>query len=227
MSNIRFKRMLERGDRARPTAPETRQRILDAAERLFAEEGFARTSLRAVTLAAGVNVAAVHYHYGSKEALAEAVFARRVVPVNAERLAWLDRLEAAPSPPTVAQVLEAFIAPTFRAAAAMGEGDPSLSLLIARFYAEPEDVMERMVREQFGEVGRRFTASLGRLLPHLQPSEVSWRFQFTLAAMTHVLSGRHRFEVIPGLRLDGGDDDAIRRLVAFCVPGFAAPAVSA
>ena len=72
----------------------TKEKILDTAERLFAEQGIGATSLRQIIGVAGVNLAAVHYHFGSKEALLEAVFARRIERVNRERLEMLDRVEA-------------------------------------------------------------------------------------------------------------------------------------
>src|SRR5437870_1032215 len=104
----------------------TEQRILDAAERLFAQHGFAGTSLRAITAAAGVNLAAVHYHFGSKEALLRATLDRIVGPVNRERLAMLQRAEdaaaaEAAAAPSVDAVLEAFIAPDVRLLTNMGE----------------------------------------------------------------------------------------------------------
>ena len=92
---------------------DTKQHILDTAEQLFAERGYAATSLRAVTQAAGVNLAAVNYHFGSKTGLLFAVVERRVNPVNAERLRLLDTLESGPEPPELEAVLRAFIAPAF------------------------------------------------------------------------------------------------------------------
>src|SRR5512134_3507154 len=79
----------------RPVKPqhETRTRILDAAEELFMLHGFEGTSMRHLTSRAGVNLAAVNYHFGSKHALIEAVFRRRLDPMNAARIAELDRLE--------------------------------------------------------------------------------------------------------------------------------------
>src|ERR671910_3594384 len=74
---------------------ETKEKILDAAERLFAAHGFAGTSLRSVTKEAGVNLAAVHYHFGNKEDLLRAVLGRIVIPVNRERLEMLEQVEAA------------------------------------------------------------------------------------------------------------------------------------
>jgi AcrR family transcriptional regulator len=206
---------------------DTKGRILDAAERLFADEAIARTSLRAITIAAGVNVAAVHYHFGSKEALLESLWARRVEPINRERLARLDALEAdaAGAPVAVEAILEAFLVPPFRLAAEMGQADAQLATkLIGRFYSEPEDLMERVLREQFGEAARRFHAAFCRALPHLPPDAVAWRLQSTVAALTHVLSGRHRFEVIPGVRLGTRPETALRQLIPFCAAGFRAAA---
>src|SRR6266852_6889178 len=90
--------------------PDTQQPILDSAERLFAEYGFAGVSLRAIIADAKVNLAAIHYHYRSKEALFDAVILRRLEPINRERLAILDSYEQ----PTLEQILEAFLAPAFR-----------------------------------------------------------------------------------------------------------------
>jgi AcrR family transcriptional regulator len=94
----------------------TKERILDTAERLFAEHGYAATSLRSIIAEAGVNLAAVHYHFHSKEALLEAVILRRSKPANAERLALLGEFEkqAGEKPVPLESVIEAFVAPTFR-----------------------------------------------------------------------------------------------------------------
>src|SRR5262245_59422690 len=96
------------------TRKATRERILDAAEHLFADRGFDGTSIRAIVDAAKVNLAAIHYHFQSKETLLEAVLARRISVVNEARLQKLDEAEAAAAPhsPSVEQILRAFIVPT-------------------------------------------------------------------------------------------------------------------
>ncbi|HMC58416.1 MAG TPA: helix-turn-helix domain-containing protein, partial [Candidatus Solibacter sp.] len=94
---------------------DTKQKILDTAERLFGEQGYDATSLRHIIAEAGVNLAAVHYHFGSKEELLDEVVVRRAGPVNEARIAMLDRLEAAEGPPVVEKVLEAFLLPTAEA----------------------------------------------------------------------------------------------------------------
>ena len=80
---------------------ETQAKILDAAEELFVEMGFAATPVRAIAERAGVNLAAAHYHFGSKEGLLGAAFHRAVAPINTARLRSLDLLEARNEPLTV------------------------------------------------------------------------------------------------------------------------------
>src|SRR5258708_31446260 len=113
------------------TKPHTKQRILDSAERLFAEYGFGGVSLRAIIADAKVNLAAIHYHYRSKEALFDAVILRRLEPINRERLALLDSYEK----PTLEQVLEAFLAPSFRVVA-HPDGGPTFSPLSGPVFGE-------------------------------------------------------------------------------------------
>src|SRR5579872_1323308 len=98
--------------------PSTKDRILDTAERLFAENGYGATSLRSIIAAAGVNLAAVHYHFHSKEELLATVMRRRVEPVNRERLAMLEDAEraAGPAGPSIEAVLTALLAPPMRMA---------------------------------------------------------------------------------------------------------------
>src|SRR5256885_16184135 len=101
-----------------PKSSATQGRILDAAEALFMEHGFEATSLRQITAAANVNLAAVHYHFGSKEDLFEAVLTRRLDPMNQQRPALLTRFEheSAPKPPSSAKILTAQFIPPLRAA---------------------------------------------------------------------------------------------------------------
>jgi len=200
----------------------TKDRIIDAAEKLFAAEGLARTSLRAITAEAGVNVAAVHYHFGSKEELLAAVFDRHVAPINEERLGWLDRLEAEPGgPPPVERLLEAFLAPVIRTEGNGPHPGTDLAQLFGRLWAEREGFVERLLRAQFGEVAARFTAAFARVLPGLDAREVAWRVHFTVGVLTHLALGGHRFGVIPELSVEPTDDaETVRRAVTFLAAGF-------
>jgi AcrR family transcriptional regulator len=198
---------------------ETKDRILDVAERLFDERGIAGTSLRAVTAEAGVNVAAVHYHFGSKEDLTRAVVLRRAGPVNAERLRRLDAIEAEAGAegPRVESILEAF----FRAPVQLWtEGGATGASFL---FHEPAERIQPLVEEVMGEMASRFLAALVRALPHLEPGEVAERFQLVIGVLIHVLSGRMRWEPqpIPARSVDG----RIRVLVDTLAAAMRAPAI--
>ena len=215
------------GSPAKALNGDTKERILAAAEKLFAEEGMARTSLRAITVAAGVNVAAVHYHFGSKEALLEALFARRAAPINAERLARLGALEAgAPEGgPSVEDLIEAFLVPSFRMLDDLDPDGPPPAQLIGRFLSEPEEIVQRLMREQFSEVGSRYLAAFRRALPDVPAREIAWRCEFMWALLTHLLAGMHLIDVIPGETIGPADEsETIRHAVQFLAAGFRAPA---
>ena len=160
------------------TAP-TRDRILDAAEELFAEQGFA-SSLRNITSSAGVNLAAVNYHFGSKEMLIQAVFARRLLPINRERIERLDELESvADAGPTAAQIVEAFIGPPLRMGRDATRGGPVFCRLLGHAMSQPRDQIRALLAEQFREVMQRFVEAVKRIradLPEL-PDRKQARFE--------------------------------------------------
>lgn len=141
----------------------TRQKIMDSAEALFVERGFSATSLRAIATAAGVNLAATNYHFGSKSGLLAAVFHRRMEPVGEARLAALVALEESAEPMTVRAVLDAFFAPLFDAR------DPELftviPALVGRIFAEPANVAMPMMANEFADVMSRFIAALQLACP--------------------------------------------------------------
>ncbi len=200
---------------------DTKERILDAAEALFAERGFNGTSLRAVTSAAGVNLAAVNYHFGSKEALLHAVLGRRVAPVNEQRVKWLERLEgeAAPGRARVRDILESLLSPALAAIPErIGRG------IAGRIYAEPPDVAGPLLRDLFGDLSERYLAALERALPDLPRPELEWRFQFVIGVMVQVISGTAELAPMQG-ELVGLHDHAatLRRMLDFAEAGMLAP----
>lgn len=204
-------------------APDTRTRILDSAQKLFSDKGFRETSLRAITADASVNLAAVNYHFGSKEALVQAVFHRLLEPVNRERLARLDAAEAdaRPGRPPLRAVLEAFLAPPV-AMASRPEG-PTLGRLFGRLFLESGETLRQVFEAEFSVVARRFPAALASAAPHLTPGELQQRFHFMIGAMHQALGGGK----LPGEACTPGrDEDALGQLLAFCEAGFAAPSVA-
>ena len=203
----------------------TKERILDTAERLFAKQGYAATSLRGIIAEAGVNLAAVHYHFHSKEALLEALILRRSVPANRERLALLDRFEkeAAGNPPSLERVIEAFVAPTLQMSRDPQTGGIVFMKLLGRLHAEGV-LLPRILTSQFGEVLERFGAALRAALPDLPPEELSWRLNLAVGALAQTLRGGSKdLETISNFPLSFDSENILERLVAFLSAGFRAP----
>ena len=199
---------------------DTKDKILDTAERLIGEHGYAATSLRHIIAEAGVNLAAVHYHFGSKEDLLDAVVARKVTPVNEARLAQLDRVEAVAGngPAEVEKVLESFFMPT----AEVASRNPGFVRLMGQMHAE--GMMPRIVEKHFQATGLRFVAALRRALPALPEEELLWRVHFMVGAMAHAMC---RAPIFPQVAKDAANiEPRMKRLVTFLSAGFRAPATA-
>jgi AcrR family transcriptional regulator len=201
--------------------PGTKEAILAAAERLFAEHGVQGASLRAITGEAGVNLAAVNYHFGSKEGLVEAIVSRRLKPLSARRLELLDRaLGASPSRPDVAEVVRAFVAPALE----MIQNEPgghAFARFILSAFQDPRPEMRDMLLGQFEETIRRFTDALGKSLPELPPVEIFWRFHFMVGVMAHTVGLGFAVERFSGGICDPGDIDSVtERMVGFVAGGL-------
>jgi len=172
---------------------DTKGKILDTAEELFAEQGFLNTSLRTITQRAEVNLAAVNYHFGGKDALLFAVFERFIRPVNQKRLQLLDEAEAAAGPegPSVEAVAHAFLNPMTRAWSHPEIWAKRMKLL-ARAMVELGPKSAELKEHLFAEIFRRFLPALGRAAPHLEENELFWRFYFTVGSMIFALHARER-----------------------------------
>lgn len=206
---------------------DTKERILDAAERLFADHGFAATSLRAITSGAGVNLAAVHYHFGSKEALIQAVFERRIGPLNRRRLELLDRVEAACEGglPPIRPIVEAFVGPALRMSQDPARGGETFMRLLGHTYGEPSEQIGAMFHDQFREVAARFQAALHRAIPRLSREDLFWRLMFMVGAMAHAMGGSRKvIRAFLGEQQGPDVEELMERLVPFLVAGLDAPA---
>jgi AcrR family transcriptional regulator len=171
----------------------TERRILLAAERLFAERGVEGVSLRAVMAAAGTNVAAVHYHFGSKDALVEALIKERSAEISARRGLMLDRLEGAKRL-TARQLAEAFVGPV--AEIALAGGDAWVSF-IASLINSTHPAMT-LVTQGFFEQARRFTALMHTLHPDWPATKILFRLSQAMTLTFQVL----------------GDIEGVRRTIA-------------
>lgn len=198
----------------------TRERILDAAERLFAEHGFAGTSHRQITAEAGVNLAAVNYHFGSKDELFLAAVLRRLEPVNRRRLEMLEEAEAKSDPPRLEEVARAFAEPVVRAGAEEGE-DEVLGRLMARAVGEPGGWAEKILPVAFGAVAARFIGALERALPGVKRQDLLWGLVFSAGVLSqYVLMG----DVLRRVAGAGAapPEQVVERMVDFIAAGWRA-----
>jgi AcrR family transcriptional regulator len=208
---------------------DTKDRILDAAERLFAEHGFAATSLRTITAEAGVNLAAVNYHFGSKGALMLAIFERRLGPINERRIEMLDDLEraAAGAALNVEDVLRAFLAPVFETFERSKKTGTTFMRLVGQMHTEANSDLRQGFLDLFKEIVPRFGAALSGAVPHLTLNEIHRRMHFVIGAMAHALSWEADAKLHMAFE-DEGDDAAtvLEALVEFGAAGLRAPSMT-
>jgi len=164
----------------------TKDRILGAAEELFAQFGFAGTSLRQVTGRADVNIAAVNYHFGSKENLVNEVFRRRMDVMSAQRLSQLRQAQSG-APGQLEPILAAFVEPAL-AMAQDKHGGGAFIRVIARAYAEKNDGLRKFLSDQYGHVQREFAKAISTCLPSLTKEELYWRLDFLAGALTYAMA---------------------------------------
>jgi AcrR family transcriptional regulator len=167
---------------------QTREKILNAAETLFADQSFDSVSLRDITLKAGVTLALASYHFGSKEALFEAVVTRRADVLRRMRQERLASLRD----PGVRALLDAFIAPLFELA---GGGDPGWRayLCILARLGEQERWVDILSRH-FDPTARDFLAAIQHALPGADRGELARAFLFTLESMLRAVSQHGRLD---------------------------------
>ena len=209
-------------------ATDTKETILNTAEKLIAERGIDAVSLRSITASAQVNLAAVHYHFGSKEALVQKVFERRILPLNQRRIEMLDAVEerAGADAPAVEDVLRALMEPAIRLYQEDEKGRLFMRMC-GRIYAEPAEYLHPLFDELFREVVARFAAAFGRALPEAPAVERAWRIHFSVGAMIHTMLDSERLKRFSGGLCDPSDTEAvIERMIRFCAAGLRAEAES-
>jgi len=203
----------------------TKDRILDAAETLFARDGYVATSLRAITVEAEANVAAIHYHFGSKQSLLEALFKRRVAAINDERIGRLDAAEkGGAGTPSLDEVLRIFLEPALRRLGSDDTGWTRFTRVMGRVLGETGDHVHA-IQQVFSEVRMRFVPALKRALPHLSPEDIAWRMHFLIGTMSFLLADPARLSIMTNGRCDASDSEqALAQMLAFVHGGFASPA---
>ncbi len=203
---------------------DTKIRILDTAERLFAQKGFDAVSLRTIIASAKVNLAAVHYHFGSKQALIHAVISRRLRPINEERLTQLAevRIKAGRRPVKLEHVLECLFRPLFRVQANPKAG-PTFARLVGRVIGERNEGLQKFMMSELAEVIIEFGAAFCTALPGLAKEEADWRSHFMAGAMAHTLCNADLLVRLTGTDADASDyETTVQRLIDFTAAGFRA-----
>lgn len=212
-----------------PKYSETATRILDAAERLFVEFGLEATSLRQITQQAAVNLAAVNYHFRSKNALFEAVFARRFAPWARECLHELDALEArvAAGQGTidVESVVMCYVRPAFALSKDPSRGGVMFVRLFSRVLVENHRQLREKLSRDWGHLVTRYTDALGRALPRLLSEEIAWRLHLGFSVMFHAFAGNDILKLFGRSAVSARDPDLIvKHVVPFVVAGMSATA---
>src|SRR5512139_2740884 len=206
---------------------DTKSRILDAAESLFTEHGFEATSLRQLTAAAGVNLAAVNYHFGSKEELFQAVLTRRLDPMNQERIDLLARYEreAGSKPLTCEKILSAMLIPALRLSRDEKRGGKHFLRVLGRAYADPAPFIRNFLSAQYAEMISRFKDAFQKALPHLTKQELTWRLHFVMGALSYTLAGTDSLKLMLQVITNDQDNDELllQRLAPFLAAGLKAP----
>ncbi len=172
------------------TQQDTKERILDAAEYLFAREGYRGTSLRSITSRAKVNLAAVNYHFGTKKNLVEDVIKRRILPLNAIRNEKIDQVisaaEGKGKRPDIKAVMAAFIEPTllFRES---GPGAEHFFTFIGRSFTDPDNTVRQVFLKYIMPLFNKLLETASDALPNHPQDILFWRLHFTLGALFHTL----------------------------------------
>ncbi len=197
---------------------DTKEKILDTAERLFSQQGYDATSLRHIIAEAGVNLAAIHYHFGSKQELLDELVTRKAAPVNEERLRLLDRAEAeaGDAAPPVEKILHAFLFPISRAEAE----NPRFVRLMGRIQAE--GLLLPVVQRNFQPLITRFLTAMRKALPELPHEEFLWRTHFMIGAIAHTMHVSPDFSTVSEAPV--AFPSRMEFLVRFLSGGFRAPA---
>lgn len=214
---------------SRPSQKDTRQRILDAAEKLFMLHGFEGTSMRLVTSEAGVNLAAVNYHFGTKEELMQTVLHRRLEVINHERMRALDEAEAKaggkPLKPSV--IIDCFFGTLLRVAAKQEAGGATFLRLLGRTITEPSQFIRAFMSAEYADVLERYQQAMFRSLPNVPKAEIVWRFHFMLGATSYAIAGTDTLQLVTDWQVEEGeveqDEYLLPRLMSFLLGGLRSP----
>jgi len=201
---------------------DTVEKILHAAGVLFAERGFAETSLRTITGMADVNLAAVNYHFGSKKALIQAVFGRFLEPfcqhLNSELDNALNR--NADKPLTIETILQCVSATLLHTTEHTELSIQRITRLLSLAYTQSQEHLRQYLVSSYGSTYERFAQLVHKAVPNMSPVEFYWRLYFMLGAATFTLSSYESLRAI--LNSDYQEDTDLEHVLELMVPSLAA-----
>jgi AcrR family transcriptional regulator len=215
------------GRRGRPPkasrSGDTAETILDCAEDLFSKHGFHGVTIREVAREAGVDTALLHYYFGTKKGLFDAVFLRRADVLNRDRMEALDRYELEVGEAMTAEgVIDAFIGPVLEWQAKGGPGWKHYCALVSQVNATPVWGGETMTR-YFDPVIRRMLVLMAKVMPAAREEDLYWAYQFLSGALTLTMGETGRLDRLSGgLCLSGDLETARRQMACFAAAGFRA-----
>ncbi len=208
---------------------DTRERILDSAERLFMAHGYDGTSMRQITGEAGVNLAAVNYHFGSKESLIQEVFRRRLDWLNEERMRILNELESEADGKALkpSQIVDGFFGTMLRMAGDENRGGITFLRLMGRTLTEPSEFIRAFLAHEYKVVLDRYKEALFQALPDVPKAEIVWRFHFMLGATSYAIAGTDALRLVTDWQIEKEDsvdrlDRLLPRLMSFLLGGLRA-----
>lgn len=204
-------------------AEDTRRTILDAAEKLFSQAGYNGVPMRAIAADAGVPQGLLHYHFGTKEGLYEAVFARRVEPLVERRLTLLRQCLAKSQKrcPDLEGVMEAFFRPLLELG--REEAGVHYSRLIAQVVNATDPLSRNLTRRYFDGMATEYIAALRQALPGLSEADAAWGYFFIMGAGIVSIARSGRIEDLSKGVCRSDDLDAILvRVVPYCAAGLRA-----
>src|SRR5580704_10113012 len=185
---------------------EARERIIEAAEHLFAVDGYDAVSFRDLTAAAGVSLSAIHYHFGSKEAVLAEIFVRRAGLLTKRRLELLESAHRYGSKPaSLESILDAFLRPAFEVT--RGNRNNLFNRLRARVSLEHSATTRHIVSRAFDQNDLRFIDELRAALPELKDEDLYWRFHFLVGAMIYTMSDSGQLEGLSGGKCSSSQTD--------------------
>ena len=204
---------------------DTATRILDVAERLFVEHGFEATSLRMITQQAEVNLAAVNYHFGSKDALLQQAVIRRLAPWNRRCIEELDALEASGEVLTVENLVQGFVRPSLALSKDPSRGGALFVCLLSRTFIENHKMLREAIPAEHSEFVVRYSRAFARVLPHLSQEELAWRLHFSFSLMFNAFAGNDVLKVFikkPQYVSARDPETVARHLLPYVIAGLTA-----